>query len=227
MDCIGGPAVDDMLKDGKMLSDGDASRICDAYLALRCAIKPKTDELCPTGSLYLKGRIFKPFGDGGLVKSSRTEFNSYMDDRLTQAYDDEKTILPRDEIAWNHGDISPFNIKLQDDGRVAFYDFDMAIWCPPDWDLFALLASSYDHEFVAPMKAAFLKKGHELREDCKEMYKRFMFCHARMGNPVARYVFPVRLNATALTTFYVYMYIHRHERMMIRTVELLKGKSLS
>ena len=185
MDFIGGVAVEDLVKDGQTLSDYDATRICDAYLALR-AIKPKTDELCPSQSWHLKGHIFKPFGDGGLVKSSRAEFNAYMDDRLTQAHDGNVTILPRDEIVLNHGDLSPYNIKLLDDGRVAFYDLVMALWGPRDWDLFALDASSYDYGFVEPLQRAFHEKGLELRQDRKDMYYRFMLWHARKGNSVAR-----------------------------------------
>lgn len=127
MDFIGGVAVDDMLKDGQELSNDDASRICDAYLALRRAIKPKTDELCPSGSWCLTGHIFKPYGEGGVVKSSREEFHSYMDDRLTRAYDGDKTMFPRDEIVWNHGDLSPSNLKLLDDGRIGFYDLESAV----------------------------------------------------------------------------------------------------
>jgi len=72
----------------------------------------------PSGSWYLKGHIFKPFGDGGLAKSSRAKFNAYMDDRLTHAHDGDETTLPRDEIVWHHGDLSPLNVKLLDDGRM-------------------------------------------------------------------------------------------------------------
>lgn len=56
---------------------------------------------------YLKNHIFKPFRDGGVIKSLRTEFKSYMDDRLTKVYDGEKTILPRDKIAWRYIAIQP------------------------------------------------------------------------------------------------------------------------
>lgn len=56
---------------GGTTGDHNVGRICEAFLALHRAIKPKTDELCPSGSWYLKGHIFKPCGDGGLdVRSS-------------------------------------------------------------------------------------------------------------------------------------------------------------
>jgi aminoglycoside phosphotransferase (APT) family kinase protein len=109
-----------------------------------------------------------------------------MHDRLTKAYDGNETALPRDEIAWNHGDLSPFNLKLLDDGRVAFIDLAMAFWGPPDWDLFALFICSYDRGFVEPLERAFHEKGLRLREDRKEMYLRFMIWHAQKGNAVAR-----------------------------------------
>ncbi len=50
MGFIGGIEVEDKLKNGQTLSDVDAGRIVDAYLALRHVVKPKGDELCPTRS---------------------------------------------------------------------------------------------------------------------------------------------------------------------------------
>ena len=186
MDFIGGQAVEDRLKDKRKLSDGDASRIVDAYLALRQAITPKGDKLCPTGSWYLQGHIFKPFGDGGLTKSSYTELKAYMEDRLTQACDGNKVVLPQDERVWIHGDLSPSNIKLLSDGRVAILDLGVAFFGPSDWEAFALRVSGYEVEFVLPMVRAFDRKGLGLREDRQAMYETFMYWHAQKGCSVAR-----------------------------------------
>lgn len=69
------------------------------------------------------------------------KFYSYLDDRLTHAYDDDKIMLSRDEMIWNHGDLSPFNLKLLDGGCVAFFILDIALWGPPDWEVFVLFAT--------------------------------------------------------------------------------------
>lgn len=186
MDYIEGVAVEDLVRDGKELSDNDADRISDAYIALRCALKPEADKLCPTGEWELRGRIFQPDGDGGLIMASRTEFNAYMDDRLTLAHDGRETKLPYDEVAWNNGDLSPQDIRLLDGKRVAFLDQGDALWGPYDWDAFALHFSPYDSGFVVPLLRAFDRKGITLQKDRQALYEKFMIWHAKMGGSVAR-----------------------------------------
>lgn len=121
---------------------------------------PKGDELCPTGPRFLKGSIFQPFREGNLTKNSRTEFREYMNDRLKRADENKKMTFPELEAAYyNHGDLSPTNIKLLPDGRVAFFDQDAAVFASCDWDVFALRFSHYDGNFAKPLIGAFEQKG--------------------------------------------------------------------
>lgn len=70
---VPGPAIQQNLDDGHEFTNGDAMKVCEAYLTLR-AIRPKGDELFPTGPWLLKGHIFQPDGEGGLKMKSRSDF---------------------------------------------------------------------------------------------------------------------------------------------------------
>lgn len=186
MDYIGGETAEDRIMNGQELSDEDADKVADAYFYLRRAVKPKGDELCPSGSWQLRGHIFKPFGDGDTSKSSRTEFELYMNDRLTQACDGNETKLPKAEAAYVNGDLSPMDVKFLSDGRVALLDHGTAFFGPDDWDFFALLISGYDVKFVQPMLRSLERKGLRIQDDRLRLYEKFMFWHARFGGPTIR-----------------------------------------
>jgi hypothetical protein len=186
MEYINGEPVEDRMKSEKGFSDHDADKIAEAYTYLRSVIKPKADELCPTGAWLLQGHIFMPFGEGGLVRSTQSQLKAYFDDRLTRAYDNVPTTLPWTDYLYAHGDLSPWNIMFLDDGRVAFLDQGVALFGPYDWDLVALYASRYDREFVRTMIGALKRKGLQLDNDRYEKYHEFMVWHRLLGGAFAR-----------------------------------------
>jgi hypothetical protein len=185
MDFLPGPTVLENIEDGIPLSESDALKICDAYIALR-EIKPVGDELCPSGSWPIVGHVFFPDNEGGLTMNSRLEFNDYITNRLTRAHEGMVVTLPEaGEYTFNYGDLSPSNIKLLPDGRVGFCDMGMAFWGPPYWDMFALVASGYDMEFRKTLLDAFQVKGILLAEETKEKMWKLMIWHGLCGNAIA------------------------------------------
>ncbi|TFK43941.1 kinase-like domain-containing protein [Crucibulum laeve] len=185
MDFIHGDSIAMHLKDGHVLDKEVADKICDAYLALR-EIPPQPDKLCPTGWWPIRGRIFTPDNDGGLILESPLAFSEYMDDRLMQAHDGKTTALPQTEVVFNYGDLSPNSIIQLPDGRISIVDLGMALWGPTYWDLYALIICPYKEEFAAPMKKAFARRGLMIDPTTEEMLWKFTVWHFHLGNAVAR-----------------------------------------
>jgi hypothetical protein len=186
MEYVDGEPVEVRMKSEKGFSDHDADKIAEAYTYLRSVIKPKADELCPTGAWPLQGYIFPPFGEGGLMKSTQSELKAYFDDRLTRAYDNVPTTLPWTDYLYAHGNLSPRSLRLLKDGRVAFLGQRMALFGPHDWDLMALAASGFDREFVRPIIEALKRKGLQLESDRFEKYREFLMWHGLLGRAFAR-----------------------------------------
>lgn len=91
--------------------------------------------------------------------TSREQFNTYMDDRLTMAHGNKKTTLSRTKVMFCYGDLSPDNERILPDGRIRFVEFGMALWGPEFWDAFVLTIAPYSTDFLGPMLKAFERRG--------------------------------------------------------------------
>ena len=185
MDNIPGETIEERLQGRSVLSDVDANTVCDAYLELR-TVAPEGDQIVPGRSWPVQGHLYKPDAEGSLTVQTRQDFLAYMDDRLTRANDGVKTILPRTKYVFNHGDISPTNVKRLPDGRIAFLDFGMAVWGPDYWDAFMLTVAPYELGFVSPMRNAFDRRGLTVDPQTCQLLYEFMLWHGKVGKAVAR-----------------------------------------
>lgn len=164
--------------------------ICNAYLTLR-TITPKGDEIYPgENSWPVCGQIYAMDNEAGLNVTSREQFNDYMDDRLTMAYGDKKTTLPRTKVVFCYGDLSPDNEKILPDGHIGFVDFGMALWGPEYWDAFVLTIASYSDDFLGPMIKTFERRGLRVAPTVAQQLNEFMIWHSIYGKAVARLVSP-------------------------------------
>lgn len=184
MQYVPGRTIQQNLDDGLGFSVKDALRVCDAYLSLR-AIKPKGDELYPAGPWPLRGHIFQPDSEGGLNMKSRSDFQSYMNDRLTRAHN-RSTTIPECEVVLSHGDLSPKNVMFMPDGRVGFLGLVNAVWGPAYWEHFALFASHYALSFTRPMQEALDRRGLGIDPETHLKLWKLMVWHGTRGPGLAR-----------------------------------------
>jgi hypothetical protein len=143
------------------LTDELARKVTDAYVALR-AIPPSPNQHIIPGGLEwpVMGQIFNEDNDAECVVSTRNQFYEMMDERFRVAIGPHAK-LPRANIAFSHGDISPTNVILTPDNRIAFLDFGMSAWLPEYWDAYNLSRDQYitTPGFLDPIRKAFAAKG--------------------------------------------------------------------
>lgn len=99
MDYVPGQTVAQYLQTTNgILDDRTADNICNAYLALR-TITANGDEIYPGEKSWpVCGHIYSMDNEAGLNVTSREQFNTYMDDRLTMAHGNKKTTLSRTKV---------------------------------------------------------------------------------------------------------------------------------
>lgn len=173
-----------------ILDDRTADNICNAYLASR-TITPKGDEIYPGEEPWpVCGHIYSMDSEAGVNMTSRKQFNTYMDNRLTMAHGNKKTALSRTKVVFCYRDLSPDNEKILPDGRIGFVDFCMALWGPEYWDAFVLTIAPYSTDFLGPMLEAFERRGLRAEPMVAQQLNEFRTWHRIYGKAVARLVSP-------------------------------------
>ena len=151
------------------LSDELARRIAAAYMALREAGAPdnRNDYLIPGGLEWnVRGHAFNEDNDAECRLSTHTEFKAMMNERFRIGVG-IKAALPAAPRAFAHGDLSPTNILLTEDNRIAIIDFGYSAWLPEYWDAFMLSTGAYTRPkgFLEPMRKALKERGIWLHSD--------------------------------------------------------------
>jgi len=144
------------------LSEEIADNVADAYLALRAVPPTGDDHVVPLGLKWpVTGQVFGWDNEAEYVVSKRSQFYAMMDERVRIAACGDVNELPRRKIAFAHGDISPTNILLTSNHRIAFLDFEMSAWLPDYWDAYNLTRNQYANppRFLDPIRKVFAKKG--------------------------------------------------------------------
>ena len=168
---IPGQTLEQWIEKNGPLTDEIARRIADAYMALREAGAPdiRNDYLIPGGlEWYVKGHAFNQDNEAECQLSTFTEFKNMMNERFRVGVG-PKAALPAAPRAFAHGDLSPTNILLTEDNRIAIIDFGFSAWLPEYWDAYMLSTEPYwrPEGFLEPIRKALKEKGIWLHEDDK------------------------------------------------------------
>lgn len=172
---IPGQTLEQWIANNGGLTEELARKVADAYLALRAVPVSPSDHLIPGGLPWpVMGQMFNEDNEAEYVASSRSDFSVMMDERLRVAVG-PKAKLPRAGFQFAHGDISPTNILLTPNDRIAFVDFGMSAWLPEYWDAFNLTLDNYAHPpgFLGPIRKAFAEKGITMNDDHIQIQLRF------------------------------------------------------
>jgi serine/threonine protein kinase len=157
------------------LSEEIADNVADAYLALR-AVPPTGDDHAVPGGLEwpVVGHVFGWDNEAEYTVSKRSQFYAMMDERF-RAATGGNVKLPRTKVAFAHGDISPTNILLTSNHRIAFLDFGMSAWLPDYWDAYNLTRNQYHKPpgFLDPIRKAFAKKGISIDDNTRILLQIF------------------------------------------------------
>jgi Phosphotransferase enzyme family len=156
---IRGHTLEQWIEAKGSLSEEIADAVTDAYLALRAVPLTGDDHVVPWGLEWpVMGQVFTTDNEAEYVVSKRSQFYAMMDERFRIAMGGDVK-LPRRKAAFAHGDISPTNILLTSNHRIAILDFGMSAWLPEYWDAYNLTRDRYAPGFLGPIRKAFAKKG--------------------------------------------------------------------
>ena len=182
MERMHGKTIEQYLADEGTMSDALADQIADAYLALRAAAgtAAHTDAFVPgLESSWMVGRLFAWDGDGAWWVATVSDVKAALENLARRSKATEAWDLDAEPWVWTHGDLSPTNIIITDEGAIAFVDFTWSGFWPEGYELWALDVSRYDPKFTSALGAALKRKGVEWRERLVENLDRMQIYYAR------------------------------------------------
>lgn len=130
LEVISGQTLQEWIETDGTLSVELATKVADAYIALRAVPTEPKDHIIPGGLEWpVMGQIYNHENEADCSVFSRSEFNVMMDERFLVALGLGVKFAGA-EVKFAHGDISPYNILVTPDNRIAFLDFGTSAWLP-------------------------------------------------------------------------------------------------
>lgn len=145
MEPLDGETVQQFRARGGQLDQPLIDRLAHAYDNFQSGSPPKAQQLCPSSSWMMRGKLFLPDGDGYVTIQSLQELDDLMNERLRRARDRDGNALRECDVILNPGDPPESNLILMSGNRVGFVDLPDAVWARAYWGMAALDATPGMH----------------------------------------------------------------------------------